>query len=131
MRFFRLFVLLLTLGITSPPAFAFGFISPSEDYLAEAAIMSASTTAAKVRQIKKVPSVGVLSLNVPYFEGGMSYADFRILASKYSSGIGRLQSALYRNSATRNELAKRGIPIDQIVGVRVSSNGSLRIYILE
>jgi hypothetical protein len=130
MHFLRLIMLMLAIGIAPVAALAYGLISPSEDYLAESAIMSAGSAAAKVKQIKRVPSVGVLSLNVPYFRGGTSFSEYRVSASKNAAGINRLQSALYRNPVTRKALVERGIPINQIVGVRISSNGSLRVYVL-
>ena len=48
-----------------------------------------------------------------------------------AAGISKLRKALAANPVTRNALAKRGIPIGIVAGVRVSSNGSLRLYVLD
>ena len=120
----------LTLSPTSLPAQAFG----GDGYKANAAIMSASSRAAAISRLKAVPSVGVVNLNirrVPMFRSDMpDVAEYRISADKIFSGIKRLRNALASNPVTRRALAIRGISMGRVVGVDISSNGSLRLYVL-
>ena len=115
----------------SLPAQAFG---GGDSYKAQAAIMSAGSRAAAISRLKAVPSVGVVNLNirwVPMFRSDdPDPAEYRISAGKNFSGIKRLRAALAANPATRRALARRGIAIGRVVGVDVSSNGSIRLYIL-
>ena len=103
-------------------------------YKAEAAIMSAGSRAGAVSRLKAVPSVGVINLNIrraPRFNSDVTdITEFRVSASKNFSGIKRLRGALASNPVTRRALASRGISIGRIVGVDISSNGSLRLYVL-
>jgi hypothetical protein len=99
--------------------------------MAFSAMQNAGRTADKVRTIKKVPSVGILSLRVPIMFGGTSYPEYQIFASRNAAGISKLRKALAANPVTRNALAKSGVPIGIVAGVRVSSNGSLRLYVLD
>jgi hypothetical protein len=121
---------IMTLSPAIPPALAFD----GTTYKAEAAIMSAGSRAGAVSRLKAVPSVGVINLNirrVPTFGSEVpDIAEFRVSASKNFSGIKRLRNALASNPATRRALAIRGISIGRIVGVDISSKGSLRLYVL-
>lgn len=120
----------LALAPSSPPAQAFG----GSAYKAEAAIMSAGSRAAAISRLKAVPSVGVVNLNirwVPMFRSDMpDVAEYRISAGKNFSGIKRLRNALAANPVTRRALGSRGISIGRVVGVDISSNGSLKLYVL-
>lgn len=120
----------LTLSPTNLPAQSFG----GSTYKVEAAIMSAGSRAAAISRLKAVPSVGVVNLNirrVPRFGSGVpDIAEFRVSAGKNFSGIKRLRNALASNPVTRRALAIRGIFIGKVVGVDISSNGSLRLYVL-
>lgn len=120
----------LALSPTNLPAQSFG----GSTYKAEAAIMSAGSRAAAISRLKAVPSVGVVNLNirrVPRFGSDVpDIAEFRVSASKNFSGIKRLRNALASNPVTRRALAIRGISIGKVVGVDISSNGSLRLYLL-
>ncbi|MCX7347922.1 MAG: hypothetical protein NTU78_19775 [Alphaproteobacteria bacterium] len=131
MRFIQLALIVIGLAIAPLQAQAWGLISPSESTMAFSAMQNAGRTADKVRTIKKVPSVGILSLRVPIMFGGTSYPEYQIFASRNAAGISKLRRALSANPVTRQALAKRGIPVGIIAGVRVSSNGSLRIYVLD
>jgi hypothetical protein len=131
MRVLRLVLLVLAVGFAPLQAQAWGLISPSESSMAFSAMQNAGRTADKVRSIKKVPSVGVLSLEVPMLYGDTSFAEYQVFAQRNSAGINKLRRALSANPATRQALAKRGIPVGIVAGVRVSSNGSLRIYVLD
>lgn len=120
----------LTLPQSSPPAQAFG----GSSYKAEAAILSAGSKAAAVSRLKAVPSVGVVNLKiraVPRFRSDATdVSEYRISAGKNFSGIKRLRNALASNPVTRRALTGRGISIGRVVGVDISSNGSLRLYVL-
>lgn len=103
-------------------------------YKAEAAIMSAGSRADAVSRLKAVPSVGVINLNIrraPRFGSDVpDVAEFRVSAGKNFNGIKRLRNALAANPVTRRALGSRGISIGRVVGVDISSNGSLRLYVL-
>jgi hypothetical protein len=100
----------------------------------EAAIMSAGSRAAAISRLKSVPSVGVVNLsfrNVPRFRtGAPDVSEFKVSARKNFGGIKRLRNALASNPVTRRALGSRGISIGRVVGVDISSNGSLRLYVL-
>ena len=118
---------------TAPSALA--QVSSSDSYMAESAIMGAGPNAARVGSLRAVPSVGVVRLDFGHLPrlrsgSGPDVSEFRILAAKHAKGINRLRAALAANPATRRVLAARGIAIGSVVGVKVSSNGSLRLYLL-
>ena len=121
---------LLAVSPANQPAMAFG----GNSYKAEAAILSAGSRAAAISRLRAVPSVGVVNLNirtVPRFRSSETdVAEYRISAGKNFSGIKRLRNALASNPATHRALGSRGISIGRVVGVDISSNGSLRLYVL-
>jgi hypothetical protein len=121
---------IMTLSPASLPALAFD----GTTYKAEAAIMSAGSRAGAVSRLKAVPSVGVINLNIRQASRFNSDVpdvnEFRVSASKNFSGIKRLRNALASNPATHRALGSRGISIGRVVGVDISSNGSLRLYLL-
>jgi hypothetical protein len=121
---------IMALSQSSLPALAFD----GTTYKAEAAIMSAGSRAGAVSRLKAVPSVGVINLNIrraPRFNSDVpDVAEFRVSAGKNFSGIKRLRNALASNHVTRSALGSRGISIGRVVGVDISSNGSLRLYVL-
>jgi len=126
-------VLLAAPAISAAPLVA--QVTAIDTHMAQSAIMSAGSRAARVAHIAGVPSVGVVRLDVrtvPRFRDDSipDVAEFRILAQKYSGGIGKLRSALRGNPATREALASRGIAVGRVVGAQISSNGSLRLYLL-
>ena len=120
--------------LATAPASASAQFFPDSTYKAEAAILSAGARAAAISRLKKVPSVGVVNLNIRYLpllrSDAPDVAEFRISAGKNAAGIKRLRAALAANPATRRALASRGIAIDRVVGVDIYSNGSLRVYII-
>ncbi len=121
---------IMALSPLSLPAQAFD----GTTYKAEAAIISAGSRAGAVTRLKAVPSVGLINLNIrraPRFGSDVpDIAEFRVSAGKNLSGIKRLRNALASNPVTRRALAIRGISIGKVVGVDISSNGSLRLYVL-
>ena len=125
---FGLAVLALSPSILPTPSFG------GSTYKAEAAMMSAGSRAAAISRLKAVPSVGVVNLNIRWVPTSRSdvpgVAEYRISAGKNFSGIKRLRNALSAHPVTRRALASRGISIGRVVGVDVSSNGSLRLYVL-
>ena len=131
-------LLLAALVLVAPAAVvmpSMAQVSDSDVSAAQSAIMSSGSRAAAVSRIGRVPSVGVVRLNVrgvPRFRNDSvpDVAEFRILAGKYASGIGKLRRALKANAVTRKALASHGISIGRVVGVKISSNGSLRVYLL-
>ena len=124
------------LAIAPLPALGGTFaVSSSGAYDAVPAIMSAGSRAAAVKRLKAVPSVGVINLAIrPSIlrddDGGPDYFEIRSSASKNAAGIGKLRAALAANPVTRRALETRGIAIGRIVGIRIGSNGALRVYVL-
>jgi len=110
-------------------------VSEIDYHMAMSAITNAGNRAPKVAALKRVPSVGVIRLDfrtVPRFRTDIpDPSEFKIMARKNAGGVARLQRALAGNPVTRDVLARRGIAVNQVMGVQVSSNGSLRLYIFE
>lgn len=132
---------LVALALAASPALATEMraipaLASSDGTQALSAIMAASSRAATVRSLRKVPSVGVVNLNFqPYgrFSDDSSETninELRIMAVRKAGGIRRLQSALASNPVTARALSSHGVDIGRIVGVMISSGGSLRLYIL-
>ena len=112
----------------------YGFPS-SEFSTAQATIMAAGSRANQVRKIRSVPSVGVVNLQgrrVPMLRDSSlpDPGELRISAARNAAGIRKLRAALRANPVTRKALVSRGVPIDRIVGIRIGSTGSLRVYLL-
>ncbi len=126
--FFSLSVLALSPASLPTQAFA------GDTYKADAAILSAGSRAAAISRLKSVPSVGVVNVNIRYVsrfrDDAHDVAAFKVSAGKNFSGIRRLRAALAANLATRRALSVRGISVNRVVGVDISSNGSIRLYIL-
>lgn len=130
MRVLPIATILFSLMLPLPAALAF---HDTEVPQIEAAIMSAGSRALQVPGIKKVPSVGVLNLRIIHVPGASNIIDineFRIMAQHRAGGIAKLRSALKANPVTRKALAKHGVNIDRVIGVRISSGGSLRVYLI-
>jgi hypothetical protein len=137
MKTLRALLLAGLLAATPTAAIAGGFAmsGSGSGYTGVSAIMSAGSRAAAVKRLKVVPSVGVINLNVRTSilrdsGGGPDYFEIRTSASKNAAGIRKLRAALSANPVTRRALERRGIDIGRIVGVRIGSNGSLRVYVL-
>ena len=118
-------------AILSAQAFAFG---EDDVTAAQSAIMSAGSRAAAVRRLRAVPSVGVVDLRFrahPRFRSELpDAAEFRISAEKNWAGVRRLRAALAANPVTRAALAAHGVNLSRVVGVMISSNGSLRLFVI-
>ena len=136
MKTLRTMTIAAILAIALLPALGGTFaVSSSSINDAVPAIMSAGSRAAAVKQLKAVPNIGVINLAIrPSIlrddDGGPDYFEIRSSASKNAAGIGKLRAALAANPVTRRALETRGIAIGRIVGVRIGSNGALRVYVL-
>lgn len=135
MKHFRALLIAVALG-ASPLAgttAATAQVGQMDAQAAIAAIMAAGTRADRVKSIKKVPSVGVVRLDLaPPLSFGSSVpsrSEFKILVSRNAAGVNKMRRALSANPATRAALAKRGISPSQVAGAQISSNGSLRLYV--
>ena len=111
--------------------------SMGEEQRGVAIIMAAGSRAAQVRKLRHVPSVGAVRLGTPYTmfrwrddSGLPDWRSLRIIASRHAKGIARLRAALAANPVTRRAIERHGIPLDRVVGVRIGSNGALRLYLL-
>ncbi len=119
-------------GAIVAPAFAMDITSEIE---AENAIRDSRKASTRIAGIRHVPGIGVINLNAPSgpFEIDRNYMDardFRALARAYAPGVSRMRRALRANPVTRAALADHGVDLGEVVGVRVSSNGSLRLFVL-
>ncbi len=132
MRYLIALAMLIALVNWAPASFA--QVSEIDAQDAQSAILSAGSRAGRVAAIREVPSVGVVNLNTRRgFLGNDSVPsreEFRISASKNAGGIRRMQGALRSNRVTRAALAEHGVSPGAVVGVTISSNGSLRLYVL-
>jgi GrpB-like predicted nucleotidyltransferase (UPF0157 family) len=124
----------LLVGLAAFPSLPIAQVSEDDAQNAQSAIVFAGSRAARVAAIRDVPDVGVVNLNARRgFRSGDSVPEpeeFRISAAKNAAGIRRMRAALRANPVTRRELAERGISVNAVVGVNVSSSGSLRLYVL-
>ena len=88
-------------------------------------IMMAGKRANQVPGIKKVPSVGVIRLDiptVPMFRGDIpDWQDFKIMTQKNAAGVAKLQKALAANPVTRAALAKHRVQPWQVARARHGS----------
>lgn len=137
MKALRILVAVAVLSTTSITAHAGGYAVSfaASDNGAVPAIMSAGSRAAAVKRLKTVQSVGVVNLAIrPSIlrddDSSPDYFEIRTSASKNAAGIRKLRTALAGNPVTRRALERRGIDIGRIVGIRIGSNGSLRVYVL-
>ena len=110
-------------------------VSSQEATMVTTAIISAGERAAAIARIDHVPSVGAVRLHRHIMrlneeDDGADFTNFAAEASRHQAGIARLRAALARNPATAEALARRHIDIGDVVGVQISSNGSLRLYLL-
>lgn len=122
-------VALSPVGVIAP---ASAQVSQLDVHMSIAAIMDAGHRADRVKTIKKVPSVGVVRLDMGPIISNSNIpdrAEYRIMVSRNAAGVNKLRRALAANPATRAALAKRGISPGQVAGAQISSNGSLRLYI--
>jgi hypothetical protein len=96
-------------------------------------IQMAGKRAGQVPGIKKVPSVGVIRLDVPtipMFNGDVpDWQEFKIMTQRNAAGVAKLQRNLAANPVTAAALAKNHVRPSQVAGVQIGSNGALRLYI--
>lgn len=96
-------------------------------------IQMAGKRAAQVPGIKKVPSVGVIRLDVPtipMFNGDVpDWQEFKIMTQRNAAGVAKLQRNLAANPVTAAALARNHVSPGQVAGVQIGSNGALRLYI--
>ncbi|MCA3562630.1 MAG: hypothetical protein IOC82_16570 [Aestuariivirga sp.] len=100
---------------------------------ATSAIQMAGKRANQIPGIKKVPSVGVIRLDVPtvpMLSGDIpDWQEFRIMTQRNAAGVAKLQKNLAANPVTAAALAKNRVKPSQVAGAQIGSNGSLRLYI--
>ncbi len=125
---------LLAPTLTPVPAEAYARVSSVDSNEAQSAILSAGSRASQIAKIRNVPSIGVIDLSFAprsvEYGTAASFSEFKIMAERNYSGIQKLRRALAQNPATRAAIAKTSVSIKNIAGVSVSSNGSLRLFIL-
>lgn len=131
-----LLALLLGTGIMLPVNHvpqASAQVSEIDGRMAMSSIMNAGKRADQVKSITKVPSVGVIRLDirlVPSLDSDVpTWPEYKIMVQKFSGGVNKLRRALTANPVTRAALARNGVEAWQVAGVQISSKGSLRLYI--
>ena len=96
-------------------------------------IQMAGKRANQVPGIKKVPSIGVIRLDIPtipMFNGDVpDWQEFKIMTQRNAAGVAKLQRALSANPVTAAAMAKAHIKPYQVAGVQIATSGSLRFYI--
>ncbi len=96
-------------------------------------ILSAGSASAKIRNLKSVPSLGIVRVQFGFVprlsDDGENTSTLLISAERNSAGIAKLRSALLGNSVTRNALEQHGVSINRVIGANVGSNGSLRLFV--
>lgn len=101
---------------------------------AQSAILSADRDASAVQILHNVPAVGVIIVRRGYSlilgDSGESVATLILSAEKSHSAIVKLRAALVSNPVTLTALKVHGIMPSRVIGIRISTNGSLRIFIL-
>ena len=117
--------------MTGGMAWAFG---EGDVTAAESAILSAGQRAAIVARLRQVPSVGVVDLRFRAHSRKKfdlpEPAAFRISVAKNQAGVNRLRRALVANPVTRAAMERHHIDVDHVAGVKISSGGSLRFFMI-
>jgi hypothetical protein len=126
----RITLMAVTLSTVALSPVSLAQVTQSDRFAADSAITFAKRDAGKVAKLRQVPSVGSVYLPNRISTSGEDYIQWKLSAGKHASGIAKLQRALNANPVTRAALTKHGVPLNRIVGVKISSNGSLRIYLL-
>lgn len=126
-RFAKLAVVILALGATTP---AIAQIDASNNFEAYSAVLGAGKNAALVRQLRHVPSVGVITVRGSgnSFFGGEDGSDILTIADNNGAAVDALRHALSANPVTRTALSANGVNIGTVIGVQVGSSGSLRVF---
>lgn len=131
-----LFALALGAGVALPVVAASqaqAQVSEVDGRMAMSAIMNAGKRADQIKTLKKVPSVGVVRLDIRLVPSVGSdvptWPEYKIMVQKFAGGVSKLRQALMANPVTRAVLEKSRIADWQVAGVQISSNGSLRFYI--
>ena len=126
---------ILTAAALTPVAApgALAQVSNIDAQWASSSILMAGKRANQVPGIKKVPSVGVIRLDiptVPMFRGDIpDWQEYKIMTQRNAAGVAKLQKALASNPVTAAALAKVRVKPSQVAGVQIGSNGALRLYI--
>ena len=101
---------------------------------AQVAIIKAGSNGSAIASVTAIKSLGVVRLYqriVPYFSDEWPPPEvFQIYAQKNWSGVQKLRGQLAANPAIRSGLAARNIPINRVVGCKVYSATSIRVFLL-
>ena len=104
--------------------FGFGLKKATPATAERSRLVGVDLSATRVRAVAAgIGSVRPLHLDDPHEDlplfvalGGTSYAEYQVFAQRNAAGISKLRKALAANPATRNALAKNGVP----VGIAIS-----------
>ena len=97
------------------------------------AILSAGSASAKIRNLKSVPSVGIVRVQFGFVprlgEDGENASTLLLSAERNSSSIAKLRAALANNPVTRHALEQHGVAVSHVIGANVGSSGALRLFV--
>ena len=97
------------------------------------AILSAGSASAKIRNLKSVPSVGIVRVQFGFVprlsDDGENTSTLLLSAERNSAGIAKLRAALAGNPVTRHALEQHGVAVSHVIGANVGSNGALRLFV--
>ena len=124
---------LIAAGLSAAALPAVAQVTNIDVQWAISSIQMAGKRANQIPGIKKVPSVGVIRLDiptVPMFNGDIpDWQEFKIMTQRNAAGVAKLQKNLAANPVTAAALAKNRVKPWQVAGVQIGSNGALRLYI--
>ena len=112
------------------PTTAHAQLDSASNIEATSAVLDAGLAAPEIRQLRNVPSVGVISL-ADGFRTRLGIYDnsVEMMASQNGYWVSRLRHALTANPVTRRAMAEHGVDVNRVDGVSVGSTGSLRFFV--
>ena len=120
---------LVTLTLALPTA-AHAELDSASHTEATSAVMDAGLAASEIRQLRNVPSVGVISLADGFRTRMGNYTnDVEMIAQQNGRWVNSLRHALTANPVTRRVMAEHGVDVNRVDGVSIGSTGSLRFFV--
>ena len=112
------------------PTTAHAQLDSASNIEATSAVLDAGLAAPEIRQLRNVPSVGVISLaNGFRTRLGIYDNSVEMMASQNGYWVSRLRHALTANPVTRRAMAEHGVDVNRVDGVSIGSTGSLRFFV--
>ena len=112
------------------PTAAYAQLDSASHIEATSAVLDAGLAAPEIRQLRNVPSVGVISLADGFRTRTGEYTnDVEMMAQQNGYWVSRLRHALTANPVTRRVMAEHGVNVNRVDGVSIGSSGSLRFFV--